>query len=785
MALIAHYKLNGDLKDSVGNNHGEPVTSATPSFSDGVIGLCGKFNVSPIGSDVGWNINKEFSYSFWAIRDGSDGSSIGGLVGNHYHSNGPTGANIYFANNNTQIRYAAGDGTDRPSYTVDTPTPTNVWNHYVLSYDGITMRLYQNGEMIHRGNRTIKQDTSRGWAIGRWAASHSNYYLVGRIDDVRIFDHALSLKEIQNLARCKIISMDIMDGHVMDLINPTSPTLSSNVDIENNKLIFNGDNGSAEFGDEFLVNRKELTIRVVAKPYTIHGQQMMVGNFGTNSRQYIGMRGGGYISMGIGNTIWGDEYQITQSYINYDIAISVNKETRVAKLYVDGKFITQRTGWNWVDIEQRIPLGRNITSTASPFQGEISLFEVYGTVLSDDDIKGLYQQAASIDNRGSIHTKRITESKSIGFQETPSGGSHNSYGMRFTVSKDTVIKSAKMRPYFTGNATVQLWDFDNQNSPLQEVKIEVTNGKIDLFDLNLFCQTGINYWLTVTGGNFMRTDAGIGFPRTHGTFTFTLPSSSGGSTADRWYYFFDLRYAELKSVERFQTSMGKISEKGLVDGLVAWYPLINDTDDYINRNDGVNNGAVAASDGYEFDGNSVISIHDLPFVEFDCTISFWIFIGEDSVGERRTVWNNGYSGEGTINYEGRSSTPTMRYYFGDEGDNTAQHRQVNSAPIATEEWTLVTAVRQFDPNRLIIYINGENPRSTSHSYERAGESSITTTIGDGYTSALIGKMRDVRVYDRALNSNEVARLYNTTKPDGSAVSLASDGIFIKNQIKEV
>ena len=74
--------------------------------------------------------------------------------------------------------------------------PVNAWSHLAVTYDGTTIRLYVNGTLAASQNLVGSMPNSAGglrlggnnvW--GEWFA--------GRIDDVRLYNRALSQTELQ------------------------------------------------------------------------------------------------------------------------------------------------------------------------------------------------------------------------------------------------------------------------------------------------------------------------------------------------------------------------------------------------------------------------------------------------------------------------------------------------------------------------------------------------------------------------------------------------------------
>src|SRR3989344_8284078 len=73
---------------------------------------------------------------------------------------------------------------------------TNTWHHYVYTYDGSTHSLYLNGVLVTTGSGATQSSTPATAYINT-DAEHFN----GLIDDVRIYNRALSGDEIKRLYR--------------------------------------------------------------------------------------------------------------------------------------------------------------------------------------------------------------------------------------------------------------------------------------------------------------------------------------------------------------------------------------------------------------------------------------------------------------------------------------------------------------------------------------------------------------------------------------------------------
>jgi glucose/arabinose dehydrogenase len=115
---------------------------------------------------------------------------------------------VIFKQTTDGMAYAlyAADGANRPTGQVNiageqnavTPTalPLNTWTHLATTYDGTTLRLYVNGTQVASKPQTGSATVSTGvLRIGR--NSIWNEAFNGLIDEVRIYNRALSAAEIQ------------------------------------------------------------------------------------------------------------------------------------------------------------------------------------------------------------------------------------------------------------------------------------------------------------------------------------------------------------------------------------------------------------------------------------------------------------------------------------------------------------------------------------------------------------------------------------------------------------
>ena len=103
----------------------------------------------------------------------------------------------YLEGSSPQGQSPAMGGTFSPSPLYGTAAlAANTWSHLAATYDGTTMRLYVNGTQVASQAQTGTIQTSTGaFSIG--GDSLYGQYFAGLIDEIRIYNRALSAGEIQ------------------------------------------------------------------------------------------------------------------------------------------------------------------------------------------------------------------------------------------------------------------------------------------------------------------------------------------------------------------------------------------------------------------------------------------------------------------------------------------------------------------------------------------------------------------------------------------------------------
>ena len=195
MRLRGWWRLNGNANDSSGNGYNGTVSGATLTSGQNGSGSAA-YNFSPASSAriilpdaAALAGNPQYTISAW-IKTGS--AAAYGILG--WGSFGT-------ANSTIALRVSVQPGFQTYWWANDLNTPfavaDNAWHQVVTLYDGSTQQTYVDGVYINARTPTAGHAAvATNMNIGRTSTAE---YFAGDIDDVRLYDRALSASEIATL----------------------------------------------------------------------------------------------------------------------------------------------------------------------------------------------------------------------------------------------------------------------------------------------------------------------------------------------------------------------------------------------------------------------------------------------------------------------------------------------------------------------------------------------------------------------------------------------------------
>jgi hypothetical protein len=192
-------------------NHGT-ITGTTKV--SGKLGQALKFNgtsnVVNMGNAAGFVIGTEATYSAWvkpAVLQN------GGIVSKWTSAAEDKNLRMRSSGKFTFFLYNTFSGGELLSNTVAT---VNTWYHVVGVYDGSQAKIYINGVLDNFKDASGNVGDNNGSMYVGWNQG-SNWYFNGSIDDVRIYNKALSATEIRQLYKMGESRIHKRSSRLLDL----------------------------------------------------------------------------------------------------------------------------------------------------------------------------------------------------------------------------------------------------------------------------------------------------------------------------------------------------------------------------------------------------------------------------------------------------------------------------------------------------------------------------------------------------------------------------------------
>ena len=204
MALRVWLPLDGDLNNQ-GLDGGVTVTNNGATVdATGKIGSCYNFgDGTETNKGKGINLDSNLLYL-------GPNRSICAWVrpkGNHLHYAGA----IVSSGNWNNKRWSFGVKQDNTGFTgfdssystyYSTSIPVNTWTHLCVTVEGNITKFYKNGIYLGQSSRgSVFDSDAQNTMVGRETYASGYFSFNGDINDVRIYDHCLSPKEVKEISK--------------------------------------------------------------------------------------------------------------------------------------------------------------------------------------------------------------------------------------------------------------------------------------------------------------------------------------------------------------------------------------------------------------------------------------------------------------------------------------------------------------------------------------------------------------------------------------------------------
>ena len=790
--LIAHYPLNGDATDYFGNDG----TSTNVTWVDGKIGQAGSFNGTSSSIDTGYKISDfigDISICGWikcndlSERNPLVGADTSGVKPQVSIDGVENSVNAMF-NNDTNQYYVSSS-----AYSYVLSKPANSYTHVCATYRDEVPKLYVDGNeyTLTLGGTGGDPTTSTPITIGKGFRGGVTRYANAVIDDVRIYDHALSEKEVSNISKptnalWKMTHASLSDStaNLPDLIPVNSPALGGDAlfgevwdfDTTLDQGFGTGSNFPNITNDAAFSLSAWINLRSVSVDDIVPEAFAIVGHAG---------------STGFGMQVLVDKINFgarSTSNFSGNISIVLGEWTHVActrevgglcRIYING--VLDVTSNNNLDVgspSEEVEVG-SATTRLSSFDGQIAYVGIYSDTLTSEQIKEDYKTGLSIDNIGNIHGKYFKEG--FPYLSALDSATNNWPVAAASGYNNTTAESDPCSGALTFEDAVAHAEAQGGRLPTkEEMENDATAGGGCGYDADLCwtCTKGVDdseHWVVIGRS----TQSGTPEIRNNSSTAFVRFVADDDLNRPNPVYISDsVIQNELSinanKIEYSTTKHNQFSEVGISRGLVSWLPLIGDTKDRVTNDVATNNGATPVGDGYQFDGvDDYITLPNLALS--DSTLMGWVNSKQASSSTGSSAGTIiGYYGGGSNKYLLISIDGSEFRWTIDDGTNS--FAEVATSNFNINQWYHIAITYNSD-GTTVAYLDsivvGSLTSSTNVIFD-----SLPYNIAKNGSVYFNGVVSNHRIYNRALTPEEIAQEYNSGK-----ASLNKNSAFAKEFIE--
>lgn len=211
---VAYWKLDGDATDSAGSNDGTiyGATTTTGQVGDS-LEFDGEGDYVDCGNNDSLDMADALTVSAWIKR--SSFSTIGTIIGKNNGNSVTAGYSLHSYTQGLQLQFYSSNRWRRTTPRV--AVTANQWHHVVGTFNGNVAYLYVDGEqrasLVHNGDIAI----AAGYPvqIAYWRSQRPEYFK-GSIDEVAIFDTALSADQIEAMYQAGLAGGEYADPGFVD-----------------------------------------------------------------------------------------------------------------------------------------------------------------------------------------------------------------------------------------------------------------------------------------------------------------------------------------------------------------------------------------------------------------------------------------------------------------------------------------------------------------------------------------------------------------------------------------
>lgn len=422
MSLQVWLPLNGDLKNNglLGNtivtNHGATVDN------NGKIGKCYAFDNNTSYISIQHNqlykilngSSQPMSICFWVFHADTTRAIIFG----DYNVTGGNNFNIELATNHTLRWYWSSPDIGISAMNVGLST----WTHVAFTYDGAILKGYINGVEKYSNAVTLgaKNRSSGEYYIGRDNRTGTTT-LNGKLNDFRIYDHCLSVKEIEEISKGLVFHLKLDQPAINNIFYDSSGNGYNGTMIQTINML----GESPRYNDSIYITATNQKIKITgftttgfSNSYTfawwekISSVSPMHWGFSDGVR-LNGMYTGRLWNTGDGsnNPLYnpGTTTQVTAPSVNVWHHWAMIGNGTKCLVYQDGELWAEAKTYKTITGTTIYINGWDTSTSYCSDDASMSDFRLYATALTAEQIKELYNTSASIDNKGNVYARELVE----------------------------------------------------------------------------------------------------------------------------------------------------------------------------------------------------------------------------------------------------------------------------------------------------------------------------------------------------------------------------------------
>lgn len=286
--LVAHYTFDGNANDST-NNVNDGTEFGNVNYVEGVLGQAAQFSsdadyvLIPHQDNITFPLGTDYTTSVWFNSDFSDPADVANGQKIFFKGIAGIGANYaleMYTYNGTEYIYLNSDTRIKMDH------PVNTWTHAVSLYRSSTdtFEMYINGQKIpldRESTHNFETGSNPLTVGGKTPHTDSNSWN-GKVDDLRIYNRALSEAEIQTLFS------EVPNNTVLSIISPPSLDFGQVIINSYNELTFIVNNsgtgtltGDVSTNNPFsIVSGNSFNLEAgISQPAVVRFNPTTIGNF--------------------------------------------------------------------------------------------------------------------------------------------------------------------------------------------------------------------------------------------------------------------------------------------------------------------------------------------------------------------------------------------------------------------------------------------------------------------------------------------------------------------------